>query len=108
MTYRWRGKQYIVICAGGHGKMNSKMGDAVVAFRLERAGQLKFWPGLGDHRGKIRMEVAFTTAVTASPSRSRISSCDCRVTTAARRNPQSSVTRASGPSGATETIRAGK
>jgi quinoprotein glucose dehydrogenase len=34
MTYRWRGKQYIVICAGGHGKMNSKMGDAVVAFRL--------------------------------------------------------------------------
>ena len=34
MTYRWRGKQYIVICAGGHGRMNSKMGDAVVAFRL--------------------------------------------------------------------------
>ncbi len=23
-------KQYIVICAGGHGKMKSKMGDAVV------------------------------------------------------------------------------
>lgn len=35
MTYAWRGKQYIVICAGGHGKMNSKMGDSVVAFRLE-------------------------------------------------------------------------
>ena len=34
MTYRWQGKQYIVICAGGHGKMKSKMGDSVVAFRL--------------------------------------------------------------------------
>lgn len=32
MTYEWRGKQYIVICAGGHGKMKSKMGDSVVAF----------------------------------------------------------------------------
>ena len=35
MTYEWQGKQYIVICAGGHGKMKSKMGDTVVAFRLE-------------------------------------------------------------------------
>jgi quinoprotein glucose dehydrogenase len=35
MTYEWKGKQYIVICAGGHGKMKSKMGDNVVAFRLE-------------------------------------------------------------------------
>ncbi|HUE03732.1 MAG TPA: pyrroloquinoline quinone-dependent dehydrogenase [Bryobacteraceae bacterium] len=35
MTYQWQGRQYIVICAGGHGKMKSKMGDAVVAFRLE-------------------------------------------------------------------------
>ncbi len=35
MTYKWRGKQYVVICAGGHGKMNSKMGDSVVAFRLD-------------------------------------------------------------------------
>ncbi|MGO9255959.1 MAG: pyrroloquinoline quinone-dependent dehydrogenase [Bryobacteraceae bacterium] len=34
MTYEWNGKQYIVICAGGHGKMKSKMGDAVVAFAL--------------------------------------------------------------------------
>lgn len=34
MTYEWRGKQYLVICAGGHGKMKSKMGDAVVAFTL--------------------------------------------------------------------------
>ena len=34
MVYEWNGKQYIVICAGGHGKMNSKMGDSVVAFAL--------------------------------------------------------------------------
>jgi len=35
MTYQWQGGQYVVICAGGHGKMKSKMGDSVVAFRLE-------------------------------------------------------------------------
>jgi len=35
MTYEWRGKQYLVICAGGHGKMQSKMGDSVVAFALD-------------------------------------------------------------------------
>ena len=35
MAYEWNGKQYIVICAGGHGKMKSKMGDSVVAFALE-------------------------------------------------------------------------
>ncbi len=35
MTYEAGGKQYIVICAGGHGKMKSKMGDSVVAYRLE-------------------------------------------------------------------------
>jgi quinoprotein glucose dehydrogenase len=35
MTYELGGKQYIVICAGGHGKMKSKMGDAVVAFAIE-------------------------------------------------------------------------
>jgi quinoprotein glucose dehydrogenase len=34
MTYEWKGKQYIVICAGGHGTMKSKMGDSVVAFAL--------------------------------------------------------------------------
>jgi quinoprotein glucose dehydrogenase len=29
------GKQYLVICAGGHGKFGTRMGDAVVAFALE-------------------------------------------------------------------------
>ncbi len=35
MTFEAGGKQYIVICAGGHGKLGTKMGDSVVAFRLE-------------------------------------------------------------------------
>jgi quinoprotein glucose dehydrogenase len=34
MTYEWKGKQYIVVCAGGHGKLRSKMGDSVMAFAL--------------------------------------------------------------------------
>jgi quinoprotein glucose dehydrogenase len=35
MTYEADGKQYVAICAGGHGKLGTKMGDAVVAFRVE-------------------------------------------------------------------------
>lgn len=35
MTYSIGGKQYVVICAGGHGKLGSKLGDAVVAFALD-------------------------------------------------------------------------
>jgi quinoprotein glucose dehydrogenase len=36
MTYRARrgGRQYVVICAGGHGKANIKLGDYVMAFAL--------------------------------------------------------------------------
>jgi quinoprotein glucose dehydrogenase len=34
MTYELRGAQFIVVCAGGHGKMKSKMGDSVVAFTV--------------------------------------------------------------------------
>ncbi len=34
MTYQINGKQYVVICAGGHGKLGTKMGDSVVAFAL--------------------------------------------------------------------------
>ena len=34
MTYVWKGKQYLLICAGGHGKLNSKQGDYVMAFSL--------------------------------------------------------------------------
>jgi quinoprotein glucose dehydrogenase len=34
MTYSLRGKQYIVIAAGGHGKLGTKQGDYVLAFAL--------------------------------------------------------------------------
>jgi quinoprotein glucose dehydrogenase len=34
MTYTLNGKQYIVICAGGHGKLGTKQGDYVLAFAL--------------------------------------------------------------------------
>jgi quinoprotein glucose dehydrogenase len=36
MTFRLKpdGKQYVVICAGGHGKMGTKLGDYVIAYAL--------------------------------------------------------------------------
>jgi quinoprotein glucose dehydrogenase len=34
MTYSLNGKQYVVIAAGGHGKLGTKQGDFVVAFTL--------------------------------------------------------------------------
>jgi quinoprotein glucose dehydrogenase len=36
MTYVWKGRQYVVIAAGGHSKTNTKRGDEVVAFSLGR------------------------------------------------------------------------
>ena len=36
MTYVYRGRQYVVISAGGHGKAQTTMGDSVVAFALPR------------------------------------------------------------------------
>lgn len=34
MTYQFQGKQYVVIAAGGHGRLPTKRGDYVVAFAL--------------------------------------------------------------------------
>jgi quinoprotein glucose dehydrogenase len=36
MTYRLtkNGKQFVVLCAGGHGKLGTKIGDFVVAWAL--------------------------------------------------------------------------
>ena len=35
-TYTWKNHRYIVVCAGGHGKVDgSKLGDAVIAYRLD-------------------------------------------------------------------------
>jgi quinoprotein glucose dehydrogenase len=36
MTYVWKGRQYVVIAAGGHSKLDTKRGDTVVAFALAR------------------------------------------------------------------------
>jgi len=36
MTYSTGGRQFVVIAAGGHGKLHTKRGDAVVAFALPR------------------------------------------------------------------------
>jgi quinoprotein glucose dehydrogenase len=36
MTYMWRGRQYVVIAAGGHAILNTKRGDDLVAFALPR------------------------------------------------------------------------
>jgi quinoprotein glucose dehydrogenase len=34
MTYTFKSKQYVVIAAGGHGKLSTKQGDSVLAFAL--------------------------------------------------------------------------
>jgi quinoprotein glucose dehydrogenase len=34
MTYVWKGRQYVVIAAGGHAKSGTKRGDSVVAYAL--------------------------------------------------------------------------
>ena len=34
MSYVWRGRQYVVIAAGGHSKLNTRRGDQVLAFAL--------------------------------------------------------------------------
>jgi quinoprotein glucose dehydrogenase len=34
MTYVWKGRQYVVIAAGGHAKLDTKRGDSILAFAL--------------------------------------------------------------------------
>jgi quinoprotein glucose dehydrogenase len=34
MTYVWKGRQYVVIAAGGHSKLGTRRGDQLVAFTL--------------------------------------------------------------------------
>ena len=43
MTYRLRpdGRQYVVIAAGGHGKLGTKLGDSVIAFALPASAPVK-------------------------------------------------------------------
>ncbi|MEO5698454.1 MAG: pyrroloquinoline quinone-dependent dehydrogenase [Burkholderiaceae bacterium] len=39
MTYVWKGRQYVVIAAGGHGEFGVHTGDAIVAFALPAPGE---------------------------------------------------------------------
>jgi quinoprotein glucose dehydrogenase len=39
MTYEWRGRQFVVIAAGGHRDLGTAAGDSFVAFALPRAGE---------------------------------------------------------------------
>ncbi|MEO1137363.1 MAG: PQQ-binding-like beta-propeller repeat protein, partial [Pseudomonadota bacterium] len=34
MSYEWEGRQYVVVYAGGHARMGTKLGDSIVAFAL--------------------------------------------------------------------------
>ena len=34
MTYQWKDRQYVLIAAGGHGKLGTKLGDFIVVFAL--------------------------------------------------------------------------
>ena len=34
MSYEWEGRQYVVIYAGGHGRMTTTLGDSLIAFSL--------------------------------------------------------------------------
>ncbi len=43
MGYRWQGRDYVVIAAGGHGLLGTTPGDAIVAFALNPEGR---GPGL--------------------------------------------------------------
>ena len=36
MSYLWKGRQYVVIAAGGHARVGTKLGDYIVAFALEK------------------------------------------------------------------------
>jgi quinoprotein glucose dehydrogenase len=39
MTYEYKGAQYVVIAAGGHGQLGTEPGDSVIAFRLAGPGE---------------------------------------------------------------------
>ncbi len=44
MSYVWKGRQYVVVAAGGHSEAGTKHGDYVLAFALPREGEAG--PGL--------------------------------------------------------------
>ncbi len=38
MSYRWQGRQFVVVAAGGRSDAGGKLGDAIIAFALHRPG----------------------------------------------------------------------
>ena len=65
MTYLWKGEQYVAIAAGGHSEAGTSIGDAVVAFRLPRAGEApSLWSKTIDRPGG-RFEAGAAVAVLA-------------------------------------------
>ena len=63
MTYVWKGRQYVVIAAGGHGESGTETSDAIVAFALPAAGEPErsWWDGHVEQPGG-RAAVGFTAA----------------------------------------------
>jgi quinoprotein glucose dehydrogenase len=52
MTYLWKGEQYVVIAAGGHSEIGTRIGDSLVAFRLARQGEApSLWSRTVDRPG---------------------------------------------------------
>jgi quinoprotein glucose dehydrogenase len=39
MTYVWKGRQYVIVAAGGHGQAGAQTADAIVAFALPAPGE---------------------------------------------------------------------
>jgi hypothetical protein len=73
MSYRYGGRQYVVIVAGGHPRMGVPASDHVVAFALDAvapvAPSVERWPGtyVGEFRGgRKRYDVQVTVTATAT------------------------------------------
>jgi quinoprotein glucose dehydrogenase len=67
-SYLWRGRQYVLIAAGGHGEAGAPAGDTLVAFALPRPGESGPSPWLRwlDQPGgrfKLRAGMAGTVAL---------------------------------------------
>jgi len=60
MTYEWKGRQFVVIAAGGHGQLGTEPGDSLVAFALAGPNDPKptWWSRKVDKPGG-RMWISF-------------------------------------------------
>jgi quinoprotein glucose dehydrogenase len=58
MSYVWRGRQFVVVAAGGHGEAGVATGDAIVAFALPAPGEAPrgWWDRTVDQPG-VRFKV---------------------------------------------------